>query len=179
MPDHFSNEDILSMLEEMISGRNEFFSPSMIRNIPFQFRNGIMMRYMNTESLYLDLMNRIYTSNLRDRIAATTLLTFRNVSDLIPSFMDPVPVVPTATQISSSVQDCDATQTACAVCQEIISSDACRIRQCGHFYHRTCIVNWLSMSVRCPVCRFDIRQADPSIQTSSASEQMPSQSATQ
>lgn len=175
MPDHFSNEDILSMLEEMISGRNEFFSPSMIRNIPFQFRNGIMMRYMNTESLYLDLMNRIYTSNLRDRIAATTLLTFRNVSDLIPSFMDPVPVVPSATQISSSLQDCNATQTACAVCQETISSDACQIRQCGHSYHRSCIVNWFSMSVRCPVCRHDIREANPVAQTSAASSETSSQ----
>ena len=175
MPDHFTNEDLLSMLEEMITGRNEFFSSTMIRNIPFQFRNAVMTRYMSTESLYLDLMNRIYTSNLRERLAATTLLTFRNVTDYLPSFMDPVPVLASSTQINSSLEDCVPTHTSCAVCQETISSDACRIRQCQHSYHRSCIVNWFSMSVRCPVCRHDIREANPVVQTSAASAETSSQ----
>jgi hypothetical protein len=178
MPGQFSNDDLLAMLEEMISGRNDFFTSGMIRNIPFQFRNAVMTRYMSTEALYLDLMSRIYTSNLRERLAATTLLTFSmpiNYNDGSPSFMEPVIVVPSQTQINSSLEECPGNQSSCAVCQDTISSGACRIRQCGHVYHRTCIVNWFSMSVRCPVCRFDIRQADPLIQTSSASEQTLSQ----
>lgn len=182
MPGQFSNDDLLSMLEEMISGRNDFFSTGMIRTIPYQFRHAVMTRYMTTESLYLELMSRIYTSNLRDRMAATTLLTFTynlNDSNPNPSFMEPVVVTPSATQVTSSLEDCPGNQTSCAVCQDTISSNACRIRQCGHVYHRSCIVNWFSMSVRCPVCRFDIRQAGPSDQTSSASEQMPSQPSSQ
>jgi len=182
MPGQFSNDDLLSMLEEMITGRNDFFTSGMIRNIPFQFRHAVMTRYMSTETLYLELMSRIYTSNVRERLAATTLLTFSmpiNYNEGSPSFMEPVIVVPSQTQITSSLEDYIGTQSSCAVCQEAISSGACRIRQCGHVYHRSCIVNWFSMSVRCPVCRFDIRQAGPEGQTSSASEQTLSQQADQ
>ena len=182
MPGLFNNDDLLSMVEEMISGRNDFFSSAMVRSIPFQFRHAVMNRYMSTESLYLELMNRIHANNVRERAAATTLLTFSmpiNYNDLNPSFMEPVPVVPSATQISSSLQDCRANNSPCAVCQETISSGACRVRQCGHIYHRDCVVNWFSMSVRCPVCRFDIRQAGPPTQTSAASVQTLSQPASQ
>ena len=182
MPGNFNNDDLLSMVEEMISGRNDFFSSGMVRSIPFQFRHAVMNRYMSTESLYLELMNRIHANNVRERAAATTLLTFSmpiSYNDGNPSFMEPVAVVPSATQITTSLQDCRPSHSACAVCQETISSGACRIRQCGHVYHRECIVNWFSMSVRCPVCRFDIRQVGPPTQTSAASEQTLSQPASQ
>jgi hypothetical protein len=53
-----------------------------------------------------------------------------------------------------------------------------RLRVCQHSFHRACIQTWFRASVRCPVCRRDIRE-DPAAQTSSASTGISSQAQTQ
>jgi phage FluMu protein Com len=33
-----------------------------------------------------------------------------------------------------------------------------RIRHCGHVFSQQALQNWLSLNVRCPICRYDIRE---------------------
>ena len=83
------------------------------------------------------------------------------------SFMDNVLVVPSAQQIAYEVQDhTSQSQQNCSICQDSIVSGGAILRTCQHVYHRSCIQTWFGASVRCPVCRRDIREGQAS-QTSS------------
>ena len=49
----------------------------------------------------------------------------------------------------------------CSICQDEMNSGELvrRLTVCNHEFHRSCIDNWLlNRSVRCPTCRFDIRE---------------------
>lgn len=167
--------DVLSLLEDMIHGRNTFLSNNVIRAFPFGHRPTIIARYLNNEASYMELINRIYTNNIQEaqtHAAARTLIAF--TMPIGGNFLDPVTVAPTRAQISSSIEDFPNATSNCAICQEAISAGGCRIRQCGHVYHRACALSWFSLSVRCPVCRYDIREANPVAQTSSAEGEMSS-----
>ena len=73
------------------------------------------------------------------------------------TFMDPVPVIPTAEHIRLATEThVRVRETVCAICQEDVEC-ATRIRQCGHCFHGQCISEWFTMNTRCPVCRWDIR----------------------
>jgi hypothetical protein len=70
---------------------------------------------------------------------------------------DDVVVTPTQEQVASACEhDVDLYDTNCAICQDVLTSGT-RLRNCQHSFHRTCITNWFAMSVRCPVCRDDVR----------------------
>ena len=59
----------------------------------------------------------------------------------------------------------------CSICQDVINGNGSRLVSCRHAFHRSCILEWFGMSVRCPVCRHDIREEGPVTQTSSASSE--------
>ena len=40
-----------------------------------------------------------------------------------------------------------------------------RIKTCGHIFSKDALTNWFSRNVRCPICRFDIRETPIDIQT--------------
>ena len=169
---------VMNILEGLVTSRNTFFQPSTLRSFTFDSRDSIATRFILNETAILEVANRVYSTHMNTRSVAAALLSLS-----IPalnnanrgSFMEPVTVAPSLHQINSSLEDSQNTTSSCAICQEAISSGACRIRQCGHVYHRPCIVSWFSMSVRCPVCRHDIREENQANQTSVASEQMSSQ----
>lgn len=78
--------------------------------------------------------------------------------NFIRSFMEPVQVIPTREQITAATENhIQATDTTCAICQEGVTC-ATRIRDCGHYFHSQCILEWFTMNPRCPVCRHDIRE---------------------
>lgn len=81
----------------------------------------------------------------------------------VANWDDPVPVVPSNQQIDDSMLDIpQGTEPGtCAICQEVIQHrpDGCSLRNCGHHFHDNCIQEWFTHSVRCPVCRNDIRDA--------------------
>ena len=164
------DDEILDILHVMARGRNEFFSNSTIRLLNYPSRTSLLTRYMNNEQLMIEMMNRAYTNHLY----ATTANAILTLS--IPQrFMEPVVITPSQIHINASLETQETSDSPCAVCQEAITSGGVRIRQCHHAYHRSCISNWFSMSVRCPVCRHDIREVGPATQTSAASSQMSSQ----
>ena len=92
------------------------------------------------------------------------------IANLLTRAAEPVVVAPTSQQIDRATtirvsdyftQETD--NTACAICQEpLINEEDDRplreIIHCEHAFHQTCIDRWFTRNVRCPVCRFDIRE---------------------
>lgn len=144
-------EQIFELLEQMIEGRNDFYNLTM-RLTPHQHRPQMLSRYMLNEIVYLEMINRMYQNHLRSSSAVVTFT-------LPANFTEPVIVAPTQAQIGAAIEDISTSTNSCAICQDAISSGGCRIRSCRHEFHRTCLTNWFGMSVRCPVCRHDIRES--------------------
>jgi hypothetical protein len=155
-------EQLLELLEGLIDGRNDFFTHTM-RITPHASRPQLISRYMLNEVCILELIHRVYQNHLR----SSTVVTL----SLPANFSDPVVVAPTQEQINTALEDIPTSTSNCAICQDAISSGACRIRHCRHEFHRSCLTSWLGLSVRCPVCRHDIRESNSQ---SGASSQTPS-----
>lgn len=160
-------QHLLELLEDMIEGRNDFFIRT-IQLTPHQNRPQVLSRYMLNEVCILEFMNRIYQNN-GTSITNTNTAT---VTFTLPSnFSEPVAVIPTTAQITTALENITTSTNNCAICQDAISSGGCKIRHCGHEFHRNCLTNWFGISVRCPVCRHDIRNPlDASNQTPSDAE---------
>jgi hypothetical protein len=161
-------EQVLEVLDGLIDSRNTFLRDTM-RVLHHRDRGTALSRFMTSEVSYVELINRVYYNHTRNQLAANILtLTVPN------SFLDPVRVIPTAEQIRRAIESIETATSNCAICQDSISSDGVKIRHCGHVYHRSCLLSWFSMNVRCPVCRHDIRsnssQEGPASQTPSVSE---------
>ena len=79
------------------------------------------------------------------------------------SFEDVV-VRPTNEQILVSTEmttwNSESTQIQCPISLELFSegSTICRIRHCRHIFNPNSLMSWFERNVRCPVCRFDIRE---------------------
>ena len=152
-------EQILSILEGLIESRNTFFARTIDRLRPAS-RDIAYTRFLSSENLLLELATRIYTNYIIPPNPSIVINIPANFMD--NTFSEPVPVVPTSAQILQNVENIEigipGTQMQCAICQDNILNTGSRIRQCGHTYHVECLTSWLSMSVRCPVCRHDIRE---------------------
>jgi hypothetical protein len=85
----------------------------------------------------------------------------------INTFNENVIVRPTNEQLHSATIDYDfsiddtvnITNTRCPITLEDFQEgeQVCKIRHCGHTFRRDAINNWFQRNVRCPVCRYDIR----------------------
>jgi len=88
-----------------------------------------------------------------------------NDAPTIPNFFNPVTVRPTvqeierATQITRFGDIANPTNNSCPFSLETFNENdsVTMIRNCGHIFNTTSITNWFDISVRCPICRFDIR----------------------
>jgi hypothetical protein len=158
-------EEYVNSVEGLIEGRNIFFTRTFNQFRPVE-RVSAYSQFMLNERMYLEVMFRILNQEIR-----LSQATSQVVLNIPSSFLDSVAVTASTQQIASALQSLEGPHGNCAICQESIASTGSRIRQCGHTYHGDCINNWFTMSVRCPVCRHDIReQAGPSGQTSSGAE---------
>jgi Ring finger domain len=58
----------------------------------------------------------------------------------------------------------NSSQEVCAICQDSLHlQPSCRIRSCSHRLHKQCANQWFTMSVRCPICRVDLRETPETI----------------
>ena len=152
----------LQLLQELAESRSEF-----LRNVALfenANRDTITQQFLLTEGIYLALMQNLITRN------PPVTITFPVISmSTATDFLNPVMVTPTQEQIASEIEDyIHPSLQQCVICQDDISSGGARLRVCQHSFHRSCIQTWFGASVRCPVCRRDIRE-DPQAQTSSVS----------
>lgn len=148
-------DDLLEVISLMLEGRNTFLNRSINRLGQGHLRDTIILRYLVNEMACTELLNRVHQNHIRTTAAATTLLTM----NLPQAFLDPVNVAPSAQQIEAATQVVvePPANTNCAICQDSVTQNATQLRHCGHMYHTACFREWFSMSVRCPVCRHDIR----------------------
>jgi hypothetical protein len=102
-----------------------------------------------------------------------TINTFQGLADIftnsiineLASSMTPVVVQPTQQTITTTtetipyVEITEPIYTQCPISHEQfdINSAVTRIRHCGHYFDPESILQWLTTSVICPVCRHDIR----------------------
>lgn len=153
------------------------------RNIQHQSRVGLGNRqWGTTHSRYNSPWNRqnIYphnTPNWRSSLVNQSPLGIRQqfsnnftnifdtiVSDMIPNFTN-VPVFPSPQQISQATRTItygeieNPVSTQCPISLEPFrdTDSIVQIRQCGHIFHRQSLNEWFQQNVRCPMCRYDIR----------------------
>ena len=127
-----------------------------IDNIPYIIEN---IRHYN-------IPNRVVGSqtNLGERPSQPRTTT-RNFASTIGSFLDPVVIYPTQTQIelaTRNVRYCDILtpiNLSCPISLENFNdSDMVTvIRFCGHIFSTGSLNTWFTTNCRCPVCRYDIR----------------------
>lgn len=74
---------------------------------------------------------------------------------------EPVPVQASTAQINAALLPIPADRelSSCAICQEAVPRTGVELQTCRHQFHGTCIREWFAQSVRCPVCRNDIRES--------------------
>jgi hypothetical protein len=153
-------------LTQILESRNLFIR--RLNMLSPQHRTNVATRFFINETMMLEIMNR-------QVIASTQPIT---ISFPLDSFLNTnVIVTPTLEQVNNELQlyiPSSGTDLNCSICQDSVLSGGVFLRGCSHVYHRTCIQTWFQSSVRCPVCRRDIREGLPN-QTSSASTQMTSQ----
>lgn len=158
------DSQLLEIIQATVEGRRSFFSAESIRLINYRDRPAVINHYLRTETAHMDMLLRLFAQQQTNDIANSI------VRLTVPSrFLEPVRVTATQQQINNSIVVRETQESPCAICQEAISSDGVALRHCSHGYHRTCILSWFSTSVRCPVCRHDIRETGQANQTSSAS----------
>ncbi|XP_004978363.1 E3 ubiquitin-protein ligase RNF181 [Setaria italica] len=74
----------------------------------------------------------------------------------VPASASAVAGLPQTTVAASGEESGDG-GSACAVCLEAYAAgDALRTMPCAHAFHEGCIVEWLSVSPLCPLCRFKL-----------------------
>lgn len=92
-------------------------------------------------------------------------------------FLTPVPVIPTETEIRNATEyfhfrNLDSQHNlTCPITQQVFRENEriLRIITCGHCFNKRALLRWFTQSVRCPVCRYDIREynrPDPVINNS-------------
>jgi hypothetical protein len=81
------------------------------------------------------------------------------------NFNDPVNVIATPIQISTATTNLlsenieTPTNDRCPICLEVFqpNSEVTQINHCRHIFNPAELARWFETNVRCPVCRFDIR----------------------
>lgn len=154
---------VLDGIRDLTQTDRAFFS--MVRFLDGGSRNHIVAAHLRNTNQALAILRMVATTpqTQTERIVMNIPLNaLLDPSGNLRSFLDPVPVVPTREQITAATEThIGVTETTCAICQEAVEC-ATRIRHCGHCFHGSCIDEWFTMNTRCPVCRHDIRDLQPS-----------------
>lgn len=146
--------------------------------------NNIVTLFLNRIANNIDLRNEYHNTyntyrnpHMRER---TTVFTNPSIRNVVRDFLERrdgevflntirepqlenVIVRPTAEQIETATEtivfSSSMNNHTCPITLETFQEDEeiCRIRHCGHTFKRTAIENWFQRNVRCPVCRYDIR----------------------
>jgi len=150
---------VLPLLRDIVESESTFFERAV--RLPEATRNRAMSNRTRQTMAILEIVRNLTEPPRPRHVIPRANFTIDLTSDLIRSFHEPVAVVPTTAQIAAAVE-LNAVPPAdgvCAICQDTMVSSA-RLTRCNHHFHHTCITQWFGTSVRCPVCRNDIRGDD-------------------
>ena len=151
---------VIPLLRDIVESETTFFRRAA--DLPDSTRNRVLANRSRQTMAILDIVRTLAEPPRPARqLIPRANFTIDLTSDLVRSFHEAVPVIPTHAQIASAVE-LDATPPVdglCAICQDTMTTST-RLTQCGHHFHQACITQWFGTSVRCPVCRNDIRDTD-------------------
>ena len=90
----------------------------------------------------------------------------REDSTLLQNNYEDVVVRPSSAQIENATdvilfdESLDNHNTSCPITLEHFRTgeEVCSIRYCSHLFKRVALMDWFRRNVRCPVCRYDIRE---------------------
>jgi hypothetical protein len=137
--------DVFSVLTSILETDRMLYNS--IRYFPEDTRATVLLQHQVNNSGMIAL--------LRTSLAQPTSMV---INLPYPDDLADVPVLATATQIAdATTAGITVTDADCAICQDTVTM-VTKINHCGHGFHDTCIQNWFTRSVRCPVCRWDIRE---------------------
>ena len=153
-------QSVIPLLRDIVNSETQFFN--RVVDLPDALRNRAIANRSRQTLVMLDLV-RTLVEPVPIRSLPTTRgqFTIDLTQDLLRTFHEPVAVLPSAAQISAAVE-LNVTPPAgelCAICQDTTAVST-RLNACRHYFHHGCITQWFGTSVRCPVCRNDIRETD-------------------
>ena len=131
--------------------RNRNITPQILRQYSDRLSG-------NSRSLYL--------SSLLDTPTTTDIT---NTINTVLTSLSPVPVRPTTREIAIATEVIpyrdanDDQQTRCPIDLQTFEPEenVIRIIHCGHIFRENNLIRWFSNNVRCPLCRYDIREYNP------------------
>jgi hypothetical protein len=150
-------QSIIPLLRDMVHSETQFFS--RVVDLPDAVRNRAIANRSRQTLLILDVVRTLIDPPPTRAVLPRGQFTIDLTHDLLRTFHEPVAVLPSAAQISAAVE-LDVTPPAgelCAICQDTMALST-RLTRCRHYFHHSCITQWFGTSVRCPVCRNDIRE---------------------
>ena len=152
-------QTVIPLLRDIVHSETQFFS--RVVDLPDAVRNRAISNRSRQTLVMLDLVRTLVDPPPARTVLPRGQFTIDLTQDLLRTFHEPVAVLPTAVQISAAVE-LNVTPPAgelCAICQDTMAIST-RLVQCRHYFHHACITQWFGTSVRCPVCRNDIRGDD-------------------
>jgi hypothetical protein len=152
-------QSVIPLLRDIVHSETQFFS--RVVDLPDAVRNRAISNRSRQTLVMLDLVRTLVEPPPTRTTLPRGQFTIDLTQDLLRTFHEPVAVLPTAVQISAAVE-LNVTPPAgelCAICQDTMAIST-RLVQCRHYFHHACITQWFGTSVRCPVCRNDIRETD-------------------
>jgi E3 ubiquitin-protein ligase ATL6/9/15/31/42/55 len=169
-----------------VSGSNRTHAnTNNLRNNFYRNRNPLNPDNIINDYLYNDFglprLNRTEIprvqprQNIRQTTAQNTTLARTNAQllEFLGQFYNNVPVVPTRQQIDSATRRVlyreieEPLNSSCPICLDRFQPDdnVTQIIHCGHIFNEDSINLWFRANVRCPVCRYDIREQGASVNT--------------
>lgn len=145
--------DVLDILQDILEADRTFSGSIGLLN--GATRNHVVIAHQRNMANALSIL-RLFMSQPPPTAVVTISM------DTSGNFFDPVPVAPSREEIVAATETHRTVpaNTTCSICQDEVTS-ATRIRACGHSFHGACLDQWLQINPRCPVCRHDIRNLQP------------------
>lgn len=147
---------------------------SLLQNTPLP----LPQQNNNTNNRQRRNNNNTNTNNIRDLLYYIITVDDPNVTYTTTTFQDVI-VAPTAQEIENATEvytyslDASNQYTSCPITQDNFQEGdrVKRILYCGHVFKEPYINNWFSQNVRCPVCRYDIRNYNRTTTTTTRQEE--------
>ena len=117
-----------------------------------------------------NVFQRLYSQQTNHRRTTTPVRSSGlGLSDFLLNFYDTVPVYPTRDQINNGTRQVlysnieNPLNSSCPITLENFdeSDNVTQILGCGHIFNHDSLNSWFRNHVRCPVCRYDIRNYIP------------------
>ena len=155
----FQNDPLVQYIRQQVSNRFNLFTNAQNQHLN-NLQNQNLNRVATIENNDPLALNILFTNNNQNSLGSSIANLFQTILQGTDD-LESVIIRPTNQQIeaTSSIVEIMNSQESCAICQEHMNPNdrIRRLNQCRHMFHNQCILTAFQTSVRCPVCRHDIR----------------------